>query len=1074
MTRSSNKTRTFTRCATSLAVLMSLSACDGEFFEGIGASLADGDEINIEASTADGDEVDVTIAAEDDGTIGVDVVIGGDTDGDGEPVTPEPPEEPPVEEPPVEEPPVEEPPVEEPPVEEPPAEETVLTDEEVDGDISSDGSNPLAFQLADGSSVLSGSVGAGDMDYVTVNVPEGSVLSAINLVDYFNVDAGTVSFIGVQEGTVFTEPAEDANVGNLLGFLLYGAELLDTNILPAIGEGPGTQGFTGPLGAGAYTFWINETGDDPAAYSFEFVVSADGDSPPVEEPPVEGPPVEEPPERPPVEEPPVEEPPEPIVDDPEEPEEPEPPVVPENVVPVVSFSSPADGDTFDMGSVLSVTVDAADSDGSVENVTLSIDGELVRQENVSPYEWGEGDSALQNLAPGTHELTAVATDDAGDSTEETITITITESEEPPVVVAPPAGEDVFTGLGDGNDFRFKIQLENAGQNPPGDWTFLSSADSDGNQAGFQGEGYYLYGDEESQANNRSPVEAEILEYKIMIPEGATGIYDLNFSTSRDPGGANDRRNDAWFRLSSEDGSSSTRDFLIENGNDPEPFEDGFIKVFGASDTIWNRVSRYDGDPGNIDTRLEIDEPGVYTVEIAGRSQGFHLDFFELYKGDEPGMNAADTPLPGTAEPVEEPPVVVVPDEPVEGPPVEEPPVEEPVEEPPVVVIPDEPVEEPPVEEPPVEEPPVEEPPVVAENSVPEVSFASPADGASFDMGSLLSVTVNASDSDGSVDNVILSIDGAIVRQENASPYEWGGADAALQNLAAGTYELSALATDDAGDSSESTITITIIESEEEPVVPSSGGDLLSLHYDNAPDDDDTHALVAGRVLVDTFGVRAMAINGTYGDGRRDQFNRESEEVFAIAWPNGLDAFNDRDGSIVAAAAMWSETISNGGTVYVAEGGPSDFTVEVLRELPAGQRSSVTVVQHSDWNEINTSNSNFDFVRDVTNYIRIDDGNHPNNDTADLETRSNPTGFINAARDSVWSEAWNAAFDFLNPANRLDFSDTVEALFILDVPLSRVADWNDFSDEFLVNTRQAVELSLQNRNFPKAWVSPLSE
>jgi len=96
MTRSSNKTRTFTRCATSLAVLMSLSACDGEFFEGIGASLADGDEINIEASTADGDEVDVTIAAEDDGTIGVDVVIGGDTDGDGEPVTPEPPEEPPV------------------------------------------------------------------------------------------------------------------------------------------------------------------------------------------------------------------------------------------------------------------------------------------------------------------------------------------------------------------------------------------------------------------------------------------------------------------------------------------------------------------------------------------------------------------------------------------------------------------------------------------------------------------------------------------------------------------------------------------------------------------------------------------------------------------------------------------------------------------------------------------------------------------------------------------------------------------------------------------------------------------
>jgi len=253
--------------------------------------------------------------------------------------------------------------------------------------------------------------------------------------------------------------------------------------------------------------------------------------------------------------------------------------------------------------------------------------------------------------------------------------------------------------------------------------------------------------------------------------------------------------------------------------------------------------------------------------------------------------------------------------------------------------------------------------------------------------------------------------------------------------------------------------------------------LLSLHYDNAPDEDDTHAMVAGRVLVDTFGVTAMAINGTYGDGRRGQFNLESVDVFAMAWPDGLDAFNDTDGSIAAAVSKWSETISNGGTVYVAEGGPSDFTAEVLRELPVDQRSSVTVVQHSDWNENNTDDDNLNFVQDVTNYIRIDDGNQPNNATADLETRSNPTGFIDQALSSVWSESWAAAFDFLNPSNRLDFSDTVEALFILDVPLSRVEDWNDFGDEFLANDNQAVELSLQNQNFPEAseaWVSPLSQ
>ena len=264
------------------------------------------------------------------------------------------------------------------------------------------------------------------------------------------------------------------------------------------------------------------------------------------------------------------------------------------------------------------------------------------------------------------------------------------------------------------------------------------------------------------------------------------------------------------------------------------------------------------------------------------------------------------------------------------------------------------------------------------------------------------------------------------------------------------------------------------EFEEEPVVQPSGGDLLSLHYDNAPDRDDGHALVAGRVLVETFGVRAMAVNGTHGHDLRGRFQTDSVPLFRLTWPDGLDAFNDFDGSVAAAARMWSETISNGGTVYVAEGGPSGFTAAVVRELPDAQRSSVTVVQHSDFNTRETLDSSLDFLQDVTNYIRIDDGNQPNNGTADLETRSNTVGFIDAALSSIWAEQWQAAFDYLDPNNRLDFSDTVEALFILDVPLSRVSDTSDFADEFLRNTRQAVELAIQNRNFPQTWVSPLSQ
>ena len=264
------------------------------------------------------------------------------------------------------------------------------------------------------------------------------------------------------------------------------------------------------------------------------------------------------------------------------------------------------------------------------------------------------------------------------------------------------------------------------------------------------------------------------------------------------------------------------------------------------------------------------------------------------------------------------------------------------------------------------------------------------------------------------------------------------------------------------------------EFEEEPVVQPSGGDLLSLHYDNAPDRDDGHALVAGRVLVETFGVRAIAVNGTYGYRLREQFQTDSVPLFALTWPNGLDAFNDPGGSVASAASIWSETIRNGGTVYVAEGGPSEFTAEVLRELPASQHSSVTVVQHSaGFNQNQTSDVNLKFVQDVTNYINIDDGNLGNNETADLNMLS--SGFVETALNSIWSVQWAAAFDYLDPVNdKLDFSDAVEVLFILDVPFSRVSDVDDFADEFLSNNRQAVENSIQNRNFPQAWVSPLSQ
>ncbi len=91
----------------------------------------------------------------------------------------------------------------------------------------------------------------------------------------------------------------------------------------------------------------------------------------------------------------------------------------------VDFAQPLDGQVFDAGVNLDVVVDADDPDGSVAEVKLYLDGQFVRRERVSPYEWpASKDAVFQNMAPGTYTLTAVATDDLGATAQASASITV--------------------------------------------------------------------------------------------------------------------------------------------------------------------------------------------------------------------------------------------------------------------------------------------------------------------------------------------------------------------------------------------------------------------------------------------------------------------------------------------------------------------------------------------------------------------------------------------------------------------------------------------------------------------------
>ena len=60
---------------------------------------------------------------------------------------------------------------------------------------------------------------------------------------------------------------------SLLGYALVGGNDVGQDILQAMGQGGGSQGFSGPLGAGSYTFWAQETGPSTDNWDLNFIVT---------------------------------------------------------------------------------------------------------------------------------------------------------------------------------------------------------------------------------------------------------------------------------------------------------------------------------------------------------------------------------------------------------------------------------------------------------------------------------------------------------------------------------------------------------------------------------------------------------------------------------------------------------------------------------------------------------------------------------------------------------------------------------------------------------------------------------
>lgn len=111
-----------------------------------------------------------------------------------------------------------------------------------------------------------------------------------------------------------------------------------------------------------------------------------------------------------------------------------------NAPPTVALTSPQSGASFTAPASIAVAANASDADGSVTRVDFYAGGALVGSDTTAPYA-----ATWTNPPAGTHQLHAVAHDDAGATTPSAqVQVSVTANQPPSVTLTAPAANASFT------------------------------------------------------------------------------------------------------------------------------------------------------------------------------------------------------------------------------------------------------------------------------------------------------------------------------------------------------------------------------------------------------------------------------------------------------------------------------------------------------------------------------------------------------------------------------------------------------------------------------------------------------
>jgi hypothetical protein len=242
-------------------------------------------------------------------------------------------------------------------------------------------------------------------------------------------------------------------------------------------------------------------------------------------------------------------------------------------------------------------------------------------------------------------------------------------------------------------------------------------------------------------------------------------------------------------------------------------------------------------------------------------------------------------------------------------------------------------------------------------------------------------------------------------------------------------------------------------------------DLLLAQFDCKTDVDDLQSVAALATLLaspDFSKIRYHAVAGTYGT--QEGLYVPPNALFRLAFEdNWTDAHTDFERAVDEVKGIVKKTLDNGGDIWIAEAGQSDFTAELVKaiqkDLPELNTTlRIHVIQHSDWNEKSTTPESLNFVKINTDYHKIPDGNETGNGTPGF--RDPAYNFLkDKIIDPKLTEIWQLAIELSDQYNGkegrynneaisaggLDFSDLSEVCWILGV--LDIRDLEQFFDRY---------------------------